>query len=247
MIKLHLRIFILVILCSVINAQKDSIIPLFIVGVHGGGELPSSDMVKRFGPDLTAGGTVLRKTKQNFLYGIEGNYFSGATVKEDVLRQMKNAEGSITNNEGYPTDLRINERGLSAQLLIGKILNIDKKNKNSGLIFTFGLGYIQHKVHFYTQENKLASVNGSTVYGYDRLTAGISGTQFIGYLHLSRRRMINYYAGFTFLEGVTKSLRKFNYDTAMPDTKWRFDVLSGFRIGWIMPLYKKMPNDFYYD
>jgi hypothetical protein len=31
-----------------------------------------------------------------------------------------------------------------------------------------------------------------------------------------------------------------------PDKTKRFDLLSGFRIGWILPLYKRTPETYYY-
>jgi hypothetical protein len=79
------------------------------------------------------------------------------------------------------------------------------------------------------------------------LTNGLSFSQFLGYLNLSENRLLNYYIGFQFYEAFTHSVRKLNYDTGVQDTKQRLDVLSGMRLGWILPLYKKKPNDYYYN
>jgi hypothetical protein len=109
-----------------------------------------------------------------------------------------------------------------------------------------GAGVMQHRVKLYDAQQKVAAIKGHLGEGYDRLTIGFSLTQFVGYLFLSEYRLVNFYAGFEFYEGFTKSVRKFNYDTGMPDTAPRLDGLAGFRFGWILPLYKKKPDDFYY-
>jgi hypothetical protein len=48
-------------------------------------------------------------------------------------------------------------------------------------------------------------------------------------------------------EAYTISVRKVNYDTGLSDTKQNLDLINGFRLGWILPLYNKKPNDFYYN
>ncbi|MGZ4090617.1 MAG: hypothetical protein ACXVNO_07845, partial [Bacteroidia bacterium] len=120
-------------------------------------------------------------------------------------------------------------------------------NPNSGLMVTVGGGYLQHKINLFDYQKKIAAVKGDLQYGYDRLTNGFSTSQFIGYMFLSDNRMLNLYFGFEFYQAFTKSVRKLNYDTGLADTQSRLDLLYGFRFGWILPLYKKTPNNFYYD
>jgi len=68
---------------------------------------------------------------------------------------------------------------------------------------------------------------------------------FIGYKYLSNNRLANFYLGFEFYEGFTKNLRGVNFNTGLTDTEKRLDVITGFRFGWILPLYKRT-KDFYY-
>jgi hypothetical protein len=49
------------------------------------------------------------------------------------------------------------------------------------------------------------------------------------------------------MAGFTKSRRSFNFDTMEQDLQKRLDIYFGPRVGFILPLYKKMPKDFYYD
>jgi hypothetical protein len=242
-----MRPFIFLLFLSVYcKSQTDSAITVPLIGIHLGGQIPLADMAERFGPNLNAGGCFSIKTKKNWLFGIESNYFFGRNVKEDVTTQLKNPEGYITDNDGFPADIRITERGLGIHLFGGKVFRIGNVNPNSGLLITIGAGYLQHKINLYDAQQKIAAFKGNLKHGYDRLSAGISFTQFVGYLFLSERRMLNFYFGVEAYEGYTRSLRKLNYDTGLPDTRLRQDILLGLRAGWVLPLYKKRPNEFYY-
>lgn len=231
----------------IVRAQKDTGLFVPMVSLHLGGQLPGGDLADRFGANLNVGASFLIKSKKNWLVGMEGNYMYGRNVKEDVLSQLKTASGNVIDNEGYPADLRVTERGLGIHLVAGKVLNIWAPNKNSGLMFMVGCGYLQHKINLFDYQKKIAAVKGDLKYGYDRLSNGISTSQFLGYMYLGQNQMINFYFGFEFYQGFTQSVRKLNYDTGLPDTKKRLDLLYGFRFGWILPLYKKKPNEFYYD
>jgi hypothetical protein len=114
-------------------------------------------------------------------------------------------------------------------------------------MFNVGAGYFQSKIKLYDAQQKIAAVKGDLVYGYDRLSSGFSVTQFLGYMYLSDNRLLNFYFGIEGYQAFTQSVRKLNYDTGLPDTKKRLDMLYGLRFGWILPLYKKTPNEFYYN
>lgn len=240
-------VFLFLIFSLFTKAQRDSGIFVPLVSLHLGGQLPGGDLAKRFGPNLNAGASFMIKTKKNWLFGIESNYMFGRNVKEDVTAQLKTANGTVIDNEGYPADLRITERGLGIHLIAGKVLRIFSPNSNSGLMFTIGGGYLQHKVNLFDYQKKVAAVKGDLKYGYDRLTNGFSTSQFLGYMYMGSNRLLNFYFGLEAYQAFTQSVRKLNYDTGMPDTAKRLDLLYGFRVGWILPLYKKTPNEFYYD
>jgi len=205
-------------------AQRDSAIAIPMLGVHFSAQLPFGDLANRFGQSFSAGGSFLYKTNTNWL---------------------QNSDGFVTDNEGYPANLRITERGLATQLVGGRIFRVFGSNPNSGLCITIGVGYLQHKVHIYDAQQRVASLSGDLKKGYDRLTSGISLSQFVGYMYLGKKRLSNFYAGFEFYEAFTQSVRQLNYSTASPDTENRNDILAGFRVGWILPLYKKLPADYY--
>ena len=106
---------------------------------------------------------------------------------------------------------------------------------------------MQHKIRIDDIGNLSPQLSTEMKKGYDRLTSGISATEFIGYLYLGNKRMLNFFGGFEFTQGFLKGKREWLYDLQKPGTDSRIDLLSGFRIGWILPLYKKSPNEFYYN
>lgn len=229
------------------QAQRDTSVSVPLVGIHIGGQIPSGDLVKRFGPNMLIGATFDYKTNKNWIYGINFGYLYGTKVKEDVMKQLKTAEGYVVDNAGNPADLRITQRGLSLRLSAGKVFSLFGANKNSGLMISFGAGFLQHKINLYDAEQKIAAINGSMRYGYDRLTFGFSVSEFIGYMYLSKNRLLNFYAGFELMAGFTQNRRSLNFDTMQTDHRKRTDIYVGPRVGFILPLYKRMPDDFYYD
>jgi hypothetical protein len=237
--------FLLVFFALFTHAQRDSARMIPLIGVHAGGQIPSGDLVRRFGPDLSVGGNFLLKTRKNWVFGIEYDYMFGRNVKEDVLSQLKTAEGYVIDNNGNPADIRVTQRGAALHLLAGKVFRLPSVNANSGILIWVGAGALQHKIKLYDAQQSVAAIKGTLANGYDRLTGGFSVTQFVGYLFLSESRMLNFYFGIESYQAFTKSLRKLNYDTGMYDTAQRLDILTGLRFGWILPLYRKTPNEYY--
>jgi hypothetical protein len=48
------------------------------------------------------------------------------------------------------------------------------------------------------------------------------------------------------MAGFTNALRAFNFDTEQFNKAQRFDLLSGLRLGWSLPIYKKKDTGFHY-
>ena len=233
---------------SFLQAQsvKDSAFRIILTGVHVSGQLPQADLAKRFGENLSVGADFIWKTNKNFLIGLEGSYFFGKKVRDDVISSLRNSDGFVTDNEGYPADLRFTERGWNIYANFGKVFSKLGHNPNSGLMVTVGVGYMQHKVNLYDADKKVAAVKGDLVMGYDHLSGGLGLTQFVGYQYLSNNRLANFNIGFEFYQGFTKSYRGFNYNTGLVDNTKRKDVLMGLRFTWILPLYKRTKDYYYY-
>jgi hypothetical protein len=211
-------------------------------------QLPGGDLVHRFGLNSAAGMALSYKTRNNFIYGAHWSYMFGKDLRgENPIDSITTSEGFVIDGEGKFADLRMFERGFTLGLSAGKIFNtVFSPNVNSGLMVTAGVGYLQHKIKIYDNGARSPQFDKELLKGYDRLTSGIMATEFVGYFYLSRNRYVNFYGGFEFYQGFTKSRRSWDYSLMRADTENRIDLLTGFRVGWILPLYKSSARVKYY-
>ena len=223
---------------------QDSVVFVPLVSMSYCPQIPGGDMADRYGTNSNVGLQFLIKTKTNIVFGIDGNYLFGKEIKEELFKHIATNEGYIIDAGGSYADVRLSQRGIAISSHIGKVFPAWGINKNSGVISTIGVGYLQHKIRIDTPSNNVPQLSGDYKKGYDKLTSGISVTEFLGYLFLSSKRTINFFGGFELTQAFTKSRRTYDFDLMRRDTRNRLDLLYGFRIGWILPLYKKMPNEF---
>ena len=113
-------------------------------------------------------------------------------------------------------------------------------------MFNIGAGLLQHHIRIENKDNNTPPVLDEYKKGYDKLTNGLSTREFIGYQYLSNKNILNFYAGFEFYQAWTECRRDYNFDTMEEDNTKRNDYLFGVRVGWILPLYQKAPNEYYY-
>lgn len=226
---------------------KDSVIAISMMDVHVSLQTPGGDMKTRFGNNISLGVGFMRKTNKNFLWGAEVNYIAGADVKEKyVLDSLKTSRGQFINTDGNFSDVRTFERGFSTYAKIGKVFPILSPNKNSGIMVMAGLGFIQHKIHIEVLNENVPALNEEYRKGYDRLTNGISIHEFIGYYYLSQSNRLNFYAGFDFSQSFTQNRRDWDFFAQKKLDEQRKDYLNGFKFGFVIPIYKRMPREFYF-
>lgn len=227
---------------------KDSLLLAPLVGISYSYQIPSGDLKTRFGNNSNLGAMFLLKTKSNWLIGADYSFLFGNKLKENgILDSIKTDKGFIIDQNGQYAQTRLYERGYTASLKFGKLFPYFSPNKNSGFIFMASLGMLQHKIRIEDIGNSSPHLSPEYRKGYDRLTNGLAISEFVGYLLLSNNRLINAFGGFEFTQAFTQSRRSYNFDTMERDTKKRKDYLSGFRLGIILPLYKRGPQDFYYN
>lgn len=234
------------------NAQnqnnKDSSLFVPIIAVNYTFQAPSGDMDTRFGLSHAIGGTFLLKTKKNWVFGADWNYIFGKKVNEpDLMKGLINSDGVIVDKNGSYAQIRTYERGQTASLKIGRLFNTNFSNKNSGILVLVSVGGLQHKIRIDVNQNTVTALTKDYKKGYDRLSNGIAVEQFIGYMFLSDNRLINLFAGFESIQAFTKNRRSFNFDTMEKDRRKRFDMLTGIKAGITLPLYKRLPKEYYYN
>lgn len=224
---------------------KDSAISTPILGVSYGYYRPSGDMSKRFGENSSLQLNLDLKSKKGVTIGINGSFIFGGKIYEKLFDSIKTSSGYIINKNGEYGDIRLYERGFTVSATMGGIITFKKPNPNSGIMINIGLGFIQHKIRIEAIGNNTPPLSKQYKKGYDRLTNGFLLSENIGYLFLSKNRIANCYIGFECMQGFTKNRRSFDFDTMEKDNKKRLDVLYGLKFSWIIPLYKKAPQEFY--
>ncbi len=250
---MQVKVFLLAILISFSSLQtaaqalvRDSAIVIPFFGIGGEFHLPGGDMKERFGADYGVQGVFGVKTPKNFLYSIQGGFFFGNKINQPgLLAGIASSYGTIIGSDGRTADVRLFERGYHISAQAGKVFAFKKPNPNSGIWISAGAGFMQHKIRIETIGNTVKGLSKKYKKGYDRLTNGIIVEEFIGYVFYGNKKLINFYAGFNFIQGFTQGRRDYQFDTMKADDQSRVDLLYGFKAGWILPFYTN-PDKFYY-
>ncbi len=246
--RLKVVLFLVFLIPVMVFAQlNDNAVNMFNVNLTYAFHVPGGDMAKRFGVSSMIGPAVEFKHKSNWIIGLEYGYIFGGNLKQtDILDHLKDETGNIINEYGEYGTILMTERGFYAGGSIGKIIPVLAPNPNSGIRLQVGAGLLEHHIHIENKDNNIPCVLGDYRKGYDRRTNGLSLKEFIGYHFLDPKGYFNFYAGFEFYQAWTYNRRNLNYDTGLPDDELKHDYLYGFRVGWILPLYRKDPDPFYY-
>ncbi len=228
--------------------MKDSIVASGFIAAAYGYNFPGGDLYERFGNNSTIGAFAGYKSHKNNFFAVEWNYIFGENIKEQgMLDSISTSDGYLIDHEGKLADIRIFERGFTLHAQFGHVFPIEgiSRNRNSGLFVTGGVGMMQHKMRIYDNGGRSPQLSGEYLKGYDRMTSGLSFSQFVGYWYMSNNRLVNFYVGFEAYEAFTKSRRSWDYDLMRADTAKRIDIMYGARIGWVIPLYRRHGKDEY--
>ncbi|MCC7030108.1 MAG: hypothetical protein IT257_07375 [Chitinophagaceae bacterium] len=209
-------------------------------------DFPMADMAKRYGTSYRIGLGIKYKTTTNWIFGVKFEFITGNKMQEDsLLWNMRNSLG-ITNINGEVLNVGMFERGYVVGVQAGRIFPFLQANPNSGPMMLASVGFMQHKINFFDRDNSFPQLRDDYKKGYDRLTNGLYIEDFVGYNFHSKNKLINVYAGFNFLWGFTKVRRDFTFDLERKEIEGRNDLLVGFKLGWVVPIYKKKSEDTYY-
>lgn len=230
----------------------DSAISTPLVGIQYGGSWSGGDLADRYGFFNNVGFAAGYKLRSNWYFGTEGDFMFGNTIKlsgYELFGHLADSHGNITDQNGDIATVLLFSRGFHVNLEVGRVFPQLGHNANSGLFIKLGGGYLNHRIRIETNDHVVPLIEKEYKRGYDRLTTGFNASQFVGYLFMSDNSFLNFYAGAFIQEGFTKNRRTMFYDqpnTPVP-TDTRLDILYGFKIGWLVPVYKRRPRDFYYN
>jgi len=233
--------------CRAQGNIRDTTLTMTVASAGYAYQLPGGDLADRFGANSNIGIGALYKSRKNFLVGGEGSFIFGSKVVEPgILRNVINSSGQVVDQDGEMADVFLYERGWTAFGVVGKLFPVLGPNPNSGLVVKVGGGYMRHKVRVQTQQNVVPQLEGAYLEGYDRLSAGPAAMGYVGYQYLGDRGRVNFHVGLELMAGFTQALRAFNFDTEQYNAPDRLDLLSGLRIGWSLPIYRRMDDRFRY-
>lgn len=228
---------------------KDEAIGTPMVGIHYTAVFPTMDLAKRYGYTNQIGLTAGYKTKKNWVYGVEGNFNFGNSIRvEGLFDHLVDDKGFITEVGGGQAVVELFQRGFNVNAHAGKIFPWFGPNPNSGLYVSLGAGYTLSKIRIETTYDVVPMIETENKRGYDRQAVGLSLHQFVGYSHLSTQGIIHFYVGFYANQGFTKYSRSYFYDTGAPSYQGiLYDFQLGIRGGWYIPIYKRKAKSVYFN
>ena len=231
-------------------SKSDTAISRTWIGFEYGGNWTQADLAERYGFMNHIGLMTGFKTSKNWFYGLQSSFHFGNNVRlKGIFDHLVDSNGNITDVDGNIAAVVVYPRGFSINASIGKIFPVFGSNKNSGIFVHYGMGYLLHRMKIETNEQVIPQIELDYKKGYDRLATGVNLHQFVGYNFMSSIGGYHFYGGFYAQEGFTKNRRTINFDE--PDvpvsTELRLDVQVGFKLGWVIPIYKRQPKDFYFN
>ena len=222
-------------------------IPMFY-GFYGY-QWPGAGMAEQFGSNSVVGPGFMWKTSSNWLFGAEYNFMFGNNVKNglDILDGMITSDGNVISGDGTPSVVALFERANTIGVKFGKLIPVIKGDKNSGIFFTIGGGYISHKIRIEVENQSAPQLKGDYKRGYDRLSGGLMLSQSVGFMYFGKSRLLNFTFSVEAFEGWSKAYRDYYFDTmAPPPEGTKFDFLIGPKIAWMIPLRQRGIKEFYY-
>jgi hypothetical protein len=226
---------------------QDSVIFTPLISATFGYQFPGGDLARQFGSNASIGGSIMFKTKHNWLFGVEGNFMFGQTVKnsDSLLKIISTELGFIIDANGYYADMVYYERGYNFFVKFGKVIPLLAPNPNSGFTLLAGAGYIQDKIRIHNPGNTAPQLYGDYKKGYDKLNGGLAVTGSLGYMYLSNTRLVNFSLAFEFMQAWTQPFRERDFETGKQDTRKFSSQFYSVRVSWIIPLYRRVPKEFY--
>ena len=245
------------------NIKKESI-PTFMFQVTYAAQFPGLDTKTDYGFTNTIGGSVIYKSKNNWLFTANGNFIFGNKIKGDRIDLLGEGittyEGEIIGGGGLVSALAMFQRGMHFQAEVGKLFPI-WPNPNSGVFVQGGIGYLRNRMRIDYQveaQNPPYPVMDDYQYGYDRMRGGIALHGETGYMIMSNNRLYNFSVSLEVTYARTKPLRDYDFrvyfdENGNPvpngyvDKSQRYnDLYYGIRVSWMIPTYQRQPEEYYY-
>jgi len=234
------------------SPAKDSAINIHILYPTYSYSMPGADMAERFGFSHQVGAGYMYKDASGWSISFEGNFIFRDGVKNSRSILSGDSSGILTNDgfvideSGTFANVMLSERGYALWVKVGKLLPVAGPNPNSGILLQVGAGMLQHKIRIDVAVNSAPQLLGDYKKGYDMMCNGPAFSQFVGYQQISNNMKVNFFAGFEFIQAFTQSRRSYYFTQMKRPNENRIDLLNSFKIGWYIPINRKVQKRFYY-
>lgn len=250
----RLILILLAIIPFVAEAQKDikkEKISTWMFQVMYSYQFPGKDTKTLYKDNHSVGGSVIFKTKSNWLFSINGDYISGNQVnisRADLFGDILDNNGEIITGDGIYGSYALFERGAHFEARVGKIFPVLSPNPNCGFFVQGGIGYLFNRLRceFGSYASPPPALAGDYLYGYDKMRGGFAWSGEIGYLFLSNSRVLNFSISLEFTQAYTKALRKWDFKLMSADKKTYIDQYIGVKAAIYIPTYRRKPAEYYY-
>ena len=208
-------------------------------------QFPFADMKADFGVNSNLGLELSLINDNNIYLSISGSFLFGSQVKDTtILDHLMDDNNNIIDKNGQIAEILLNQRGYNTKLKLGYLYPII--HENSGLLANSSIGFHQHKINIDVKNSTVPQLGTENKKMYDQLASGLSVSAFMGYLNISKKSGIHFYAGMEWMRAFTYNQRSYNHLVGGPINKMRNDSFLGFKFGWIVPISKRSTKEFYY-
>ena len=157
----------------------------------------------------------------------------------------------VIGTNGVDANTTCYNRMLSFRIGGGKIITLNERNPNSGLLLRLYGGIMQQKTIFMLNDVNAPQLQGDYARLYDHKRRGVTLTESVGYWFMSNRsNFFNLYVAFEVTQCWNHSVRNYVIDEVMnlhgPDNTNYFDLLYTVKISWMFPLKGKTAYDYYF-
>lgn len=209
-----------------------------ILSLNAGFFLNFSDMGTRYPSYTSFPLGVEYQHKNKWIATFDYNLIFGTGVDiAGYFDHISNENGYMIDAKGQQAIINTYMRGFSARGHFGKIIPISKNNKwkDWSILASGGLGYTQTYIQFQIDEGELPQLEGTYTGGYDRLAGGFQIAERIKLQYLNSNAL-SFVVGIDLIQGVSKSLRPWNFSTNSADDKPMTELATGFSAGIIIPI-----------
>lgn len=211
-----------------------------VMGFSYGIQKPLGRLENRFGNGFAASSELTWHFNKSGLFaGLDGAFFFGDQVKEDVLSQLRTSQGFIYGNDKSIANIQLRMRGWMAATTLGKDWTLTKV---SAIRIKTGPAYAVHRIRIQDDPQTIVP-QLATGYknGYDRLEGGPAVYVYGAYHYQSVDSRIRFNLGVELLYIFSSGLRSYQFDLMQPYFNKEKSLFIGIKGTWLLPLYR--PNN----